>query len=112
MIRDHPLLGVGLDNFVYQYQQVYIREGGQSELNLAHPAQLGDAFLAHLGLSGLVAFLWLLRRFIRRALPLGQRWYIAGALGAMTDLLVHGLLDNSYFLVDLAYLFWLLLALV
>jgi hypothetical protein len=27
-------------------------------------------------------------------------------------LLVHGFIDNSYFLVDLAFLFWLCLALV
>jgi hypothetical protein len=37
---------------------------------------------------------------------------VAGALGAMVDLLVHGLIDNSYFLVDLAFVFWLTLALV
>jgi hypothetical protein len=30
----------------------------------------------------------------------------------MVDLLVHGLIDNSYFLVDLAFVFWLALALV
>ena len=37
---------------------------------------------------------------------------VAGAVGAMVDLLVHGLIDNSYFLVDLAFVFWLTLALV
>jgi hypothetical protein len=36
---------------------------------------------------------------------------VAGALGAMADLLVHGFIDNSYFLVDLACVFWLCLAL-
>ena len=30
----------------------------------------------------------------------------------MADLLVHGAIDNSYFLVDLAFVFWLCLALV
>jgi hypothetical protein len=30
----------------------------------------------------------------------------------MADLLVHGFIDNSYFLVDLAFVFWLCLALV
>jgi hypothetical protein len=47
------------------------------------------------------------------SLPLtGSRWLVAGALGSMADLLVHGLIDNSYFLVDLAFLFWMALALV
>ena len=31
---------------------------------------------------------------------------------AMTAMLVHGFFDNSYFLVDLAYVFWMTLALV
>jgi hypothetical protein len=33
-------------------------------------------------------------------------------MGALADLLVHGFIDNSYFLVDLAFVFWLCLALV
>ena len=37
---------------------------------------------------------------------------MAGSLGAMADLLVHGFIDNSYFLVDLAFVFWLCLVLV
>jgi hypothetical protein len=32
-------------------------------------------------------------------------------MGAMADMLVHGWIDNSFFLVDLAYVFWLCLAL-
>jgi hypothetical protein len=31
---------------------------------------------------------------------------LAGALTSIAGVLVHGLLDNSYFLVDLAMLFW------
>jgi hypothetical protein len=30
----------------------------------------------------------------------------------MADLLVHGAIDNSYFLVDLAFVFWMTLAVV
>jgi len=40
-----------------------------------------------------------------------MRWVVAGACGSMADLLVHGFIDNSYFLVDLAFLFWLALTL-
>ena len=29
----------------------------------------------------------------------------------MADFLVHGIIDNSYFLVDTAFIFWLTLAL-
>ena len=51
----------------------------------------------------------LVATFLRQAMR--QRgWLIAGAVGALADMLIHGLIDNSYFLVDLAYLFWLVLA--
>ncbi len=116
MVADHPLLGVGLDNFVYLYQQVYLREGAAAEANLSHPHNWILNVWLQLGLLGLVAFVWLLVRFWRSArarLATGtDAWIAAGALGAMAETLVHGLLDNSYFLVDLAFLFWLILAAV
>jgi len=68
---------------------------------------------------GLLAFAWLvLGRFLalrtagRREPESPTSWVVAGASGAMADLLVHGFIDNSYFLVDLAFLFWLTLALI
>ncbi|HTD76630.1 MAG TPA: O-antigen ligase family protein, partial [Chloroflexota bacterium] len=139
MMRDHPLLGIGLDNFAYLYQQVYLRQGAAAEPNLSHPHNWLLQFWLDLGLLGLVAFVWLVWRFARQVrtsldvsrsptgkagpradaalLPAGaqeahERWMVAGAVGAMVDLLVHGLIDNSYFLVDLAFVFWLTLALV
>ncbi|MDQ3810467.1 MAG: O-antigen ligase family protein, partial [Chloroflexota bacterium] len=111
MVRDHPLLGVGLDNFAYLYQQDYLREGAIAEPNLSHPHNWLLNIWLELGLAGLVAFVALVAIFFGRALR--QRgWLAAGAVGAMTDLLVHGLIDNSYFLVDLAFLFWLILTVV
>jgi len=69
-----------------------------------------------LGLAGLAAFVWLLVRFWQRArvsvCDANRRWVVAGAVGAMADMLVHGSIDNSYFLVDLAFVFWLCLSLV
>src|SRR5438105_490782 len=112
MLRDHPLLGIGLDNFAYLYQQVYLRQGAAAEPNLSHPHNWLLQFWLDLGLLGLVAFVWLLWRFAREASTAKRSWLVAGAVGAMVDLLVHGLIDNSYFLVDLAFVFWLTLALV
>ena len=111
MIRDHPILGVGLDNFTYLYQQLYLREGAAAEPNLSHPHNWFLHVWLELGIVGLIAFVWLLTRFWRRAWPSSRSWMVAGAMGAMVDLLVHGFIDNSYFLVDLAFLFWLCLGL-
>ena len=117
MVRDHPLLGVGLDNFVYVYQQSYLREGAVAEPSLSHPHNWVLNMWLELGLAGVIAFGWLVGRFAAgvrgRVSGVGAaRWILAGAAGAMADMLVHGFIDNSYFLVDLAFLFWLLLALV
>ena len=117
MVRDYPLLGIGLDNFAYLYPRSYLREGAVAEPNLSHPHNWVFDFWLSLGFLGLIAFVWLLVRFVqeaRRALDdsdLRQRWYVAGACGAVADMLVHGAIDNSYFLVDLAFLFWLSLTL-
>ncbi len=111
MVRDHPILGIGLDNFAYVYQS-YLREGAVAEPNLSHPHNWILHVWLELGVLGLVAFLWLVARFWRHVqVQAGSSWLVAGAAGAMADLLVHGLLDNSYFLVDLAFVFWLCLAL-
>ena len=111
MVRDHPLLGIGLDNFAYLYQQVYLREGAVAEPNLSHPHNWLLHVWLELGLLGLVAFVWLLMRVLaacaRGADGTETRWLVAGACGSMADLLVHGFIDNSYFLVDLAFVFWL-----
>ena len=39
-----------------------------------------------------------------------QRALAVGALGSMTDFVAHGLVDNSYFLPDMAVIFWLTVA--
>jgi putative inorganic carbon (HCO3(-)) transporter len=119
MIRDHPLLGVGLDNFLYLYQQRYILPSALAEANLSHPHNLVLHFWLQLGLPGVIAILWLLARaftMVRRlSAPSADslsRFLTVGAAGSLTDFVVHGMIDNSYFLPDLAIIFWLTLALL
>jgi O-antigen ligase len=116
MLRDHPVLGVGLDNFLYLYQQRYILPGALAEANLSHPHNLVLHFWLQLGLPGLVAAGWLVGRALvlaRQMARRGDRFWRAVAVGAaasLTNFIVHGLIDNSYFLPDLAVVFWLTLA--
>lgn len=137
MIRDHPIVGIGPDNFRHYYsprphQQLYSPDcprglGYLIDTNvevskepcLSHPHnEVLDLWLST-GIAGLIAFVWLQIVFWRLAL----RWYPAlrgtseivialGAAGAMLAMLLHGLVDNSYFLMDLSLLFWLLCAIV
>lgn len=118
MFRDHPLLGVGPDNFLYAYRTRYVLPTAWEEFNLSHPHNWVLDFASRLGLLGLGAFLWLQAAFWRRAVPLARRAaperraLVVGALASMAAALAHGLVDASYFYVDLAYVFFLTLAVV
>lgn len=107
LIREHPLFGVGPDNFLYWYRSRYIRPDAWQEPNLSHPHNIFLDFWARTGLLGLIAGLAWQVLFWRRILRSGAsrdpwRW---GAAGAMADTLAHGMVDNGFFLVDLAFAF-------
>jgi len=117
MLRDHPILGIGLDNFLYRYQQDYLPSDAAAEPNLSHPHNWALNFWLSLGLLGFAAVLWLLVQFaagIRNILKHSEdpvaRALAIGAAGSMVNFLVHGFVDNSYFLPDMALLFWFTLA--
>lgn len=113
MVRDHPLLGIGLDNFLALYER-YRSPEAWPEPNLSHPHNLVLDFWLSAGAAGLAGGLLLVLRLWARGVALWRR-YGPTALGASglglaagaIDTVVHGAFDNSYFLVDLALLFWL-----
>jgi hypothetical protein len=124
-IRLHPL-GLGLDQFLYYHNPQYgrsladpilLRPENRSELFAAHPHNmLLDTWL-RVGPLGLLAFGWLLVRYVRAGLramrgPAAPALVALGALAALAAALTHGLVDNFYFVGDLALAFWMLLALV
>jgi O-antigen ligase len=119
MVGDRPLLGVGLDNFLYQYRSHYVMPTAWEEFNLSHPHNLVLDFWLRLGLLGVGILAWLLVGFFRqgwnayRRLPEGwDRLLVLGLLAGMVNFVAHGLVDNAFFLVDLAFVFVLMLALV
>jgi len=118
MIRDHPVFGVGLDNFLYQYPRYMLPEAWQ-EPDLSHPHNLILDWWTRLGVLGVVVLIWLEVAFFKAALRLyrsledeGMRVLALGLMASMVDFIAHGLVDNSYFLVDLAFIFCLTLGLV
>ncbi|HSD83678.1 MAG TPA: O-antigen ligase family protein, partial [Anaerolineae bacterium] len=122
MIRDHPWFGVGPDNFLYAYRGHYMLPEAWQESSLSHPHNVVLDFAARLGLMGLGVFIWLqiafwvtafrVMRQAKRALARDQWALIIGLMASMIDFLTHGLVDASYFVVDLAFVFMLTLALV
>ncbi len=115
MASDNFWLGVGPDNFLYHLPD-YLDPGMWREPHLSHPHNLLlDAWLS-LGVAGAAGMTLLLAR-AATALSWGLgaragtlRWADAGMLAAMVGALAHGLLDNFYFLPELAAFFWIFFA--
>jgi putative inorganic carbon (HCO3(-)) transporter len=118
MIADHPLTGVGLDNFLYAYRTRYVLPSAWQEPDLSHPHNLILDTWTRLGILGLPAMAWLLIAFFRsawlqfRAATGQRRALLLGLLAAMVALLAHGMVDHAIYVVDLAFVFALLLAMV
>jgi putative inorganic carbon (hco3(-)) transporter len=114
MAADHVLTGVGLDQFLYQYTPRYIDPSAWPERFTSHPhnilldswLSLGIIGLIIIGLIGLLAY-----RHVRTALIVQDRVTLAAAGGLIT-VAVHGMVDHSYFLPELAVSAWLLVALL
>ncbi len=139
MLRDHPWLGVGPDNFLYAYRTRYVLPTAWEEFNLSHPHNVVMDFASRLGIPGLAILIWLQVIFWRRVFPLHRlqedsggafgsaahapasksgarsfelRALALGVMASMADFLGHGLVDASYFVIDLAFVFFLSLAIV
>ncbi len=96
MIRDHPLLGVGPDNFRMTYGSVI---GVPDPDRSYHTHNLYLEVFVSIGIGGGLVFLWLLFRLLS---PLARLWrpeedfdlaFWVGAGAAVTAILVHGLVD-------------------
>ncbi len=114
MIRDHPIFGIGPDQFLYVYAPRYIKPQAWSERFTSHPHDIVLDIWLRLGIMGVVLALayvillaWMTLSVVRRRSTLGL-----AAAGALLVGTLHGLVDNGYFLPDLALLFWFLTALV
>ncbi len=115
MVKEHPWFGVSLDNFLYAYRGRYILDAAWQEPNLNHPHNIFLDFATRLGLVGLLVGFWLFaeagRRLWRKAEQVTAVWQpvFIGFGGVLVAIIGHGLVDHSFFLVDLAYAFMLML---
>ena len=113
MVRDHWLKGVGPDNFLYYFREIYLPRRDYPEPNLSHPHNLVLHFWLEFGLWGvfwLLGTLWLLAHKAREALrylprPSMSRALVIAALGGIIYGIAHGLVDQSFLLPDLMVLF-------
>lgn len=114
MLRDHPIFGVGLDQFLYQYAPRYVLPGDWAERFTSHPHDIVLDVWLSLGIMGLIVAAAIVVVVIvqtRRAIGLHHRLGLAAA-GALLAGGIHGLVDNGYFLPDLALAFWFFMAII
>lgn len=116
MVRDHPVFGVGPDQFMYQYWRRYVEPRGWPERYTSHPHNLILDVWLRLGVVGMAAFGTLLAGV---AVWSRRTWgairadvWATGAIAALVTGLAHGLVDNGFFLPDLATLTWFFIALI
>jgi len=118
MIRDQPIMGVGLDNFLYRYRTEYILPEAWQEPDLSHPHNLVLDFWVNLGIGGVALLVCLLAcgwLSSERALRSASGWQFGLYLGIQAVLVAsvaHGLVDNFFFLVDLSHVLLCYLGLV
>jgi len=120
IIQDYPITGIGLDQFLYLFRGQYIRPDAIWDRDLSHPHNFILDYWTRLGLGGLILFFVIQISFWRLCLQIAHKFrtkdkllfaITAGLMGSMADLLAHGLIDNSVFVYDLAFVFALQLAL-
>lgn len=128
-IEDHPVTGLGLDQFLYAYRDIYMLPDAWEEPGLSHPHNIILDYWTRLGLPGVLwlgAVLWLFTRQAASFYPrLRHRTQVTqaapdklefarlvGAMGGMINMVAHGFVDNSVFVLDLAYVFVCFLAYV
>lgn len=119
IIVEHPITGIGLDQFLYVYRSHYVRPDAIWDPDLSHPHNMLLDFWIRLGIGGVTLLIatqiWFWRSIVMRLRKssLGtERWIVIAAGASMSAVLAHGLIDNSVFVIDLVYVFFFLLALV
>ncbi len=120
MIRDRPLLGVGVGNY-QKGQDRYLREDVPATMTRSHSHNNLLQVTVERGVFGLMLFLWIWYLIVKKGFQLlghlrreGGRNY-GLALGGLTGLLgffVDGLFQNNFGDTEVVILFWLVVGLL
>lgn len=119
IIRERPVTGIGMDQFLYYVGGHYLKPDAIWDRDQSHPHNFLLDFWTRLSVFGVLAFLVIQLLFWRSAISLSRRFrrgdallfaMLLGLMGSMAGLLAHGLIDNSVFVIDLAFIFMFQLA--
>jgi len=108
MIKDFPLTGVGAGNFsnIYLKYKYFLA----NETMFAH-----NIFLqawAETGILGIISIIWLLAAFIKTSFKIEKNLITIGLIASCSVFIVNNMLDFSYFIPQVSFLWWLYLGLL
>jgi len=113
LLSQSPIFGIGLDNFLYLHTD-HLGPEAWREPNLSHPHNLAlDAWLSTgiFGAAALAAsYVYIFLKLVPLSLTSQNKWLFRGVLLATSIGVLHGLVDNGYFLPELAGIHWALVA--
>jgi putative inorganic carbon (HCO3(-)) transporter len=115
ILKDHPFWGIGPGNFQNFYLDYQKKFPPYLEWAVPQPHNLFLAFYLQCGLLGLIGFFWLIFLFFKKGfrglwtLDFGL-WTIL--LAIMLYILIHGLIDTTYWKNDLSIIFWIVVGLM
>lgn len=111
MIKDRPILGVGLGNYQNAFSELTKDRVNFKEFIAPLALSPHNVFLMFYlttGLLGLLAFTWLLVLFYYIGFKEFKNDWAKILLSGMTALVLQGLVDTPYFKNDLVLIFWLI----
>lgn len=114
MIKNHPILGVGVNTYCLNYQKYKIHDtapDSASTMWYAHNSYLQMA--GEIGIFGLAVFFWLLYvlftkwlRFYRNTKDILLEVVSLGIIIGLVAFLIHGLTETNLYYPKIAALFW------
>jgi len=112
MIENSPLFGIGPGNFQEKYLEYQKYFPPYLEWSVPHPHNIFLAFWLESGFIGLVGFVILLFYFFRdnKKATMNDRNLGILFLAIMIYIVIHGLVDTTYWRNDLAVVFWAVVA--
>jgi hypothetical protein len=119
MLRDRPLLGVGIGNY-RRHQGDYIRSEVPLRMTRTHAHNIWLQAAVERGVLGMLALLWLAVAVVGEAfravgrLPAGglPHALAAGSFAALSGFLIDGFVQNNFGDSQVALLFWLVAGIV
>lgn len=116
MIKAHPVFGVGPDQFLYQYTRRFVEPMGWPERYTSHPHNIVLDTWLRLGALGLATLVTLVIGTVwwiqKRTTSIRQDAWAIGAIAALFGGFIHSMVDNGFFLADLATMSWFFIVLL